>query len=131
MGAVETLLPRLVDLHGFAAVFVVCGIFVLAGWVLCNGCGGPEINVLVGWGAAAVVFTLWGVASPLSMKIPATGIFALAILALAFRRFRPTRTDLVELGRVLVVAGPLLLVLPANKYPKLMPLRTGSPTRST
>ena len=116
MDSVVQFLPRPGDLAGLAAVFVAAAVLLLAGRVLTGGRGGLEVNLMVGWGGSALVLTLWGVASPLSLRWPAAAVLALAVLALAFGRFRPRRGDLAAVGRVLALAAPLVFVL-AGKQP--------------
>ena len=111
MGAVEQFLPRLGDVAGLAAVLVASVVVALAGRTVSAGRGGPELNLMVGWGASALVLTLWGVASPLSMRWPAALIAVLALAALVVRRFRPRRSDGIAALRVAVLALPLLLIL--------------------
>ncbi len=111
MATLTQFLPRLADLAGLGAVLVVAAALILVGRVLSGGRGGPEVNLMVGWGGAALLFTLWGVASPLSMRWPAALVLAIAVAGLAIARFRPRRADLAALGRLLALALPLVFVL--------------------
>ena len=111
MATLAQFLPRLDDLAGLAAVFIVAAVLALAGRVLTGGRGGPEVSLMVGWGGAAMLLTLWGVASPASMRWPAALVLAVAAAGLGIARFRPGRGDLIAAGRVVALAAPLLFVL--------------------
>ena len=111
MATLAQFLPGLSDVAGLAAVFAVAAALILVGGVLTGGRGAPEVNLMVGWGGAAMLFTLWGVASPISMRWLASLVLVVAAAGLGFARLRPRRADLVALGRVLVLAAPLVLVL--------------------
>ena len=96
------------DLVGLAQIAVATLILILGGRLLTRGRAGPGIQFLAGWGALSVLLTLWGVATPLSLRIPATG-FALA--ALIGGPLWPRRgEDLAALGRIIVLAVPILLI---------------------
>ena len=115
MAALVQYLPRADDLAGLGAVLAVAAILLLAGRVLTRGRGGPEVNLMVGWGGAALVLTAWGVATPASMLWPAALVLAVAVAGLGFARFRPGRADLVAAGRVVALALPLFLVIAAKQ----------------
>ena len=116
MGAVEQFLPRLGDVAGLAAVLAASVLVALAGRTISAGRGGPELNLMVGWGASALLLTLWGVASPLSMRWPAALILVLALAALVVPRLRPRRSDGMAALRIALLGGPLLFIL-AGKQP--------------
>jgi hypothetical protein len=85
----------------------------------------PDIALVSGWGLACLVFTLWGVLTPWSLRLPAAAL-GVAALALAVRRLVvigwPTRPaeprhlrrailPTPSVARVLVLMAPLWLVM--------------------
>ena len=77
--------------------------------------GGPraefETDAMAGWGLLSVLLTLWGVATSLSLRIPATGFLVAAALVLAWPARRPRRSAWAEVGRLLVLAVPILVIM--------------------
>jgi hypothetical protein len=57
------------------------------------------------------VSTLWGVALPVSLRVPAAGMIVLALAGLVVRRDGSGRGDLGEIGRMVALALPLLWVM--------------------
>jgi hypothetical protein len=77
--------------------------------------GGPraefETDAMAGWGLLSVLLTLWGVATSLSLRIPAAGFLVAAALVLAWPALRPQRGAWAEVGRLLVLAVPILVIM--------------------
>jgi len=77
--------------------------------------GGPraefETDAMAGWGLLSILLTLWGVATSLSLRIPAAGFLVAAALVLAWPALRPKRFAWAELGRLLVLAVPILVIM--------------------
>jgi hypothetical protein len=95
------------DLTGLGQIAVASLILILAGRLLTGGRAGPGLQFLVGWGALSLVLTFWGVATPLSLRLPALGFALVSLLGLA----RPYRAeDLAALGRMVVLALPILFI---------------------
>jgi hypothetical protein len=77
--------------------------------------GGPraefETDALAGWGVLSILLTLWGVATSLSLRIPAIGFLIAAALVLTWPTLRPKPYAWAELGRLLVLAVPILAIM--------------------
>jgi hypothetical protein len=96
------------ELIGLAQIAAASAILILGGRALTGGRAGPGIQFLVGWGALSLLLTVWGVATPLSLRIPALGF---ALVAVAVGVTRPRRQeDLAALARMLALAVPILVV---------------------
>ncbi|EME69607.1 hypothetical protein H261_12306 [Paramagnetospirillum caucaseum] len=83
----------------------------LVGRACLGGRHGIGVQAMAGWGALCLLLTLWGVLTPLSLRIPAWGFLAAALAGAALTRKRPWRDDLREAGRLLLLALPLLAVM--------------------
>jgi hypothetical protein len=96
------------DLTGLAQIAAATLVLILGGRLLTRGRAGPGIQFLAGWGALSLLLTFWGVATPLSLRIPALGF---AVAALIGGPLWPRRTeDLAALGRMVVLAAPILVI---------------------
>jgi hypothetical protein len=101
-------------LENILAVVITWGIaaaLLLIGTALCGSRAGLEYRITAGWGALCVALTLWGVFTPLSLKVPAIGVPAAALAAQMLRSRRVTRADWIVLGRVLLLTLPLWAVM--------------------
>jgi hypothetical protein len=107
MVALTHLLPSWLQLGGLLGVFFAGAVLWLCGRALAGGRGTPELQLFAGWGALCLVLTLWGVATPQSMRWPTLFFIALAVAVLAVKRLRPSRGDAVAMLRVLVLALPI------------------------
>lgn len=96
------------DLTGLGQIAAACLVLILAGRLLTGGRAGPGLQLLIGWGALCLVLTLWGVATPLSLWVPAFGFAALAVPGGATRP--RLAEDAAALGRMLVLAAPILVI---------------------
>jgi hypothetical protein len=83
----------------------------LFGGLVTRGTVSIELRLIIGWGAASLVLTLWGMTMPLSLRWPAWTLGAAALGSLAIPRLRPSRRDMAALCRLLVIALPLMLVM--------------------
>ncbi len=72
---------------------------------------GLEIQLAVGWGAVALVATLWGIITPLTLSIPAVVVALVGIVSLIHPKTRLARSDWGVLGRLAALILPLALVL--------------------
>ncbi|GGF26315.1 hypothetical protein GCM10011611_35470 [Aliidongia dinghuensis] len=70
-----------------------------------------EIDALAGWGLLAALLTLWGVATTLSLRIPAAAFLAAALVAVIWPGRRPDRAAWGELGRLVVLVLPILAIM--------------------
>ncbi|MEI9984943.1 MAG: hypothetical protein WDN69_18095 [Aliidongia sp.] len=96
------------DLTGLAQIAAATIVLILGGRLLTRGRAGPGIQFLAGWGALCLMLTLWGVATPLSLRIPA---LSFALVALLGGPLMPRRAeDLAAFGRMLVLAVPILVI---------------------
>ena len=82
----------------------------LVGRLALGGRHGLGVQAMAGWGFLCLLLTLWGVLTPLSLRIPAWGFLATALAALVVTRRQPWREDLMEAGSLLLLALPLLAV---------------------
>ncbi|CUW39138.1 conserved membrane protein of unknown function [Magnetospirillum sp. XM-1] len=98
-------------LLGVGQIAVAFAAVTLVGRLVLAGRFGMGVQALAGWGALCLLLTLWGVLTPLSLRIPATGFLAAALAALVLTRRLAWREDLAEVGRLLPLALPLLAVL--------------------
>jgi hypothetical protein len=96
------------ELTGLGQIAVACLILILGGRLLTGGRAGPGLQLLIGWGALCLVLTFWGVATPLSLRIPVLGFAVLAVLGGATRP--RLAEDAVALGRMLLLAVPILVI---------------------
>lgn len=83
----------------------------LVGRLALGGRHGIGVQALAGWGALCLLLTLWGGLTPLSLRLPAAGFLFLALGAAFLTRRQPWREDLREVGRLLLLALPMLAVL--------------------
>lgn len=104
-------LPTAGDLAGLAAVWLAALVLMLLGRVVTGGRALPEIALPAGWGALCLVLTVWGAATPLTMRVPAVLLAATGLLGLAVPRLRPAAADWKALGRIAVLALPILVVM--------------------
>jgi hypothetical protein len=83
----------------------------LVGRLALAGRHGPGLQAMAGWGILCLLLTLWGVLTPFSLRLPAALFLAAAAASLVLARRQPWRDDLIEVGRLLMVALPLLAVM--------------------
>lgn len=112
------LIPSWLDFAGWAGVLFATLVLIGFGRLLTAGRAAPEAALVVGWGGAALVLTLWGVASMIPLRLPAIAIAALGGCALVWPRLRLGSGEWRVLWRVAVLALPLAAVL-ASARPSL------------
>ncbi|MBI3444537.1 MAG: hypothetical protein HY055_04075 [Magnetospirillum sp.] len=98
-------------LTGLYQIAFATGLMTLLGRLVLRRPEGIGLQVMAGWGLSCLVLTLWGVALPLSLRLPAWGLVAAAAAGLALTRHKPWRSDLAEAGKLLALAAPLLWVM--------------------
>jgi hypothetical protein len=113
--ALADFVPSWLELGGFAGVLGAGLAMLLVGRLLLAGRATPEFQVVAGWGALSFVLTLWGVATTISMRWPLGAFVAVALVALAVPRWRPGREDWSALGRILVLALPIWVIMIAAR----------------
>ena len=107
----DLLVPTRADLAGWAGVAVAGLALAGLGRIVSGGRRGREGALVAGWGAAALALTLWGVATPLSLRGPAIVMVVAGLLALVLPWLRFTREDWLGMLRIALLALPLLAVL--------------------
>jgi hypothetical protein len=112
----DTFLPTLLQAEGLLAVFASGLVMVMLGRVILGPRTLPELALISGWGAVSLVLTLWGASTPENMRIPAAALVGIAALGAVIPRGRLTAPDLAAIGKLLLVAVPLIAVL-AAAYP--------------
>jgi hypothetical protein len=105
------LVPTLADLAGWGGALFAALALMGVGRLVSGGAARPEAALIAGWGAAALALTLWGVATPSSLRPAAIAVAALGLAALLVPRLRLSRAEWQGLARLAVVALPLLAVL--------------------
>ena len=108
---IALLVPGLVELAGWAAVGFAVLTFIGIGRFMSRGKALPEIALIAGWGIACWVLTLWGVALPVTLRVPAVGLAVAGVFGLIWPQSRLTAADWRAIGRVVLLALPLFVVL--------------------
>jgi hypothetical protein len=111
--ALTDFVPSWLQLGGFAGVLGTGLVLLQVGRILLGGRATVEFQVFAGWGAVSFVLTLWGVATTISMRWPAWGFVALAVVGFALPRSRPGRQDWLALWRIMVLALPIWAIMVA------------------
>jgi hypothetical protein len=109
----ETFLPTALQAEGLLAVLASGLVMVMLGRLILGSRALPEIGLIAGWGAVSLVLTLWGASTQETMRIPAAALVGVAAIGAFIPRGRLAEPDLVALGRLLLVALPLIAVLAA------------------
>ncbi len=112
------LIPTWLDLAGWAGVVAATLILLGTGRLLTAGRVAPEGALIAGWGGAAFILTLWGVLTPLSLRVPAVALVVVAAAGLSLPQSRLDRAQCLSIARIGVLALPLLLVM-ASARPSL------------
>jgi hypothetical protein len=118
MPSFDLLVPSWLDLAGWAGVLFATLVFIGLGRLLSRGRATPEAALIAGWGAAVIVLTLWGVAAAVSLRLPATALAAIGLLAHGVPRLRLGKAEWQAIGRIAALALPLLAVM-ASARPSL------------
>jgi hypothetical protein len=107
----DLLVPTPAALIGWGGAIFAALVLMGLGRLVSRGAARPEAALVAGWGAAALVLTLWGVATPASMRIPAIGIAIAGAAAFVLPRARLSRAEGLGLLRILALSLPLLAVM--------------------
>ena len=108
---IALLVPSIAELAGWAATAFAVLTFIGLGRLLSRGKTLPEFALVVGWGIACWVLTLWGVALPFTLRVPAIVLALGGVVGLIRPQSRLMAADWRAIGRVVVLALPLLAVL--------------------
>lgn len=114
----DLFIPTWLDLAGWGGVLAASLILMGIGRLVLSGRATPEAALVAGWGGAALVLTLWGVLTPLSLRLPAEALAVAAAFGLVLPQSRLGRAQWRSIGRLAVLALPLLLVM-ASARPSL------------
>jgi hypothetical protein len=109
----ETFLPTALAAEGLLAVFAAGLVMVMLGRLILGSHALPEIALIAGWGAVSLILTLWGASTQGTMRIPAAALVGVAAIGAFMPRGRLGEPDLIALGRLLLIAVPLIAVLAA------------------
>ena len=108
-------LPSLHDLEGAAGLLATLALFLVLGALAGPRRGWPEGALIAGWGLACCVLTVWGVVTPVSLRIPMAGLVMAALACPLVPAWRRRIGALGGAGRVLLLSLPIWLVmLPAR-----------------
>jgi hypothetical protein len=107
----DLLIPTGHDLAGWACVILAVLALTGVGRLFGGGAARLEVALVAGWGAAALVLTLWGVATQASLRGPGYALIVLGLAALRLPRLGLRGPEWRSLGRVAVLAVPLLAVM--------------------
>jgi hypothetical protein len=103
-------MPDPANYVGLYQTVLALAAMTLAGRVVCRGRWGVAVQCVAGWGTLCVLLTLWGVATPVSLRVPAAAFLVLALAGLFVNR-ADWSEDLMEVGRIAVIAAPCLWVM--------------------
>jgi hypothetical protein len=104
-------LPRFDDLFSVFVTWGLGAVLLLAGAGVVGRRVAAEFQIGAGWGALALLLTLWGVLVPLDLRLPALAFAAAAVAVLLLPGRRPPSAEWAALGRVLVLSLPLWLIM--------------------
>jgi hypothetical protein len=114
----EPFIPTWFDLAGWGGVLFASVALLGFGRLLTLGRAAPEMALVAGWGGAALALTAWGIVTPAAMRWPATAVALLGLLALLLPRIRLDAGAWRGIGRIVILAVPLLAVM-ASARPSL------------
>jgi hypothetical protein len=103
-------MPDLTNYVGVYQTVLAFAAMILAGRAICRGRWGVAVQCVAGWGALCVLLTAWGVATSISLRVPAAAFLVIALAGVFVGR-AAWREDLAELGHVAVIAAPCLWVM--------------------
>ncbi len=109
-------LPTAIQAEGLLAVFASALVMLVLGRAIVGPRTLPELALICGWGAVCLVLTLWGASTPQTMRLAAAALVAIAAVAAFLPRGRLSGTDLIALGKLLLLGLPLIVLLTAA-YP--------------
>ncbi len=113
--SLTSLVPTWLDLAGWGGVCFAAAVLLGVGRLLSRGRAAPETALLAGWGAASLVLTMVGVTSELSLRWPGVVLAALGGVGLLLPASRLRLPEARSIGRLVVLALPLLAVLASAK----------------
>jgi hypothetical protein len=118
MPPLALLVPSWLALAGWGGVALAGLAMIGIGRLATRGRAAPESALLAGWGVIVLALTAWGIATPMSMYVPALILLGIGLGALLWQRVRLSASDWSVLARIVVLALPLLLIM-ASARPSL------------
>ncbi|HEX3885624.1 MAG TPA: hypothetical protein VHW66_23425 [Stellaceae bacterium] len=102
--------PTLHQIASLAGTVLACLMMTSLGAVILGDRASPETRLVGGWGVVCIVLTLWGAATPWSLRVPVTALVVLSAFGIS-RLARPRSGVLI----MLVITLPLWLIVVAIK----------------
>jgi hypothetical protein len=102
------------DLHNLAGAFglaLTLLVFLALGVLTTSPRERPEVQMLAGWGMACLILTIWGVLTPLTLRLPLAALVLLGLACLVRPDWRQRIGTLSGAGRLLLLSVPLWLVM--------------------
>ena len=115
---IASLVPSVIDFAGWGGTVFAALVFIGLGRLASRGKSPPEIALVAGWGAVALVLTLWGVVTPLSLRLPAWILVIAGLAGLIAPQSRLSQGEWRGILRIVILALPLLAAM-ASARPSL------------
>jgi hypothetical protein len=104
-------MPDPVHLIGLYQILFAVIAMTLAGRLALAGRGEAWLHLVAGWGVLCLLLTAWGLVTTASLRVPAAA-FALAGLGgLVIGARGSLREQMIPVGRVMIIAAPLLALM--------------------
>lgn len=104
-------LPTSHELFGVAGLAATLVLFLALGSAVTSRRTLPEVRLVAGWGLACLALTAWGALTPWPLRVPAAALAVGATGWLARPGCRERIAAWGGLGRILLLASPLWLVM--------------------
>ncbi len=111
MPSLALFVPSWFDLAGWVGVIFAVFALMGLGRLLSLGRASPESALVAGWGGAVLVLTLWGVATPMTLRIPAVALAIAGFTGQLAPGSRLSASQWRAVGRIVALALPLLVVM--------------------
>ena len=110
--------PSWLDIAGWGGVIFAAFALMGVGRLLSLGRASPESALVAGWGGAALLLTLWGAATPMTLRIPAIMLAIAGFAGMLAPGSRLSASHWRALGRIVTLALPLFVAM-ASARPSL------------
>jgi hypothetical protein len=104
-------LPNAHELGGVVGLATTLLLFLTLGSAATPRRTLPEFQLVAGWGTVCLVFTVWGVLTPWSLRWPAGGLGLAAVVWLAWACWHERLPTWAALPRMVLLTAPLWLVM--------------------
>lgn len=104
-------LPSPHNLAGAAGLLAALAVFLALGALAGPRRAPPEVALVAGWGLVCCVLTVWGVVTPVALRIPLAGLVMAGLACPLVPAWRRRIGALGGAGRVLLLSLPIWLVL--------------------